>query len=124
MHMKVLIAYDGTIHAKKALQYGIEKARSTNGSLTVLHVFDRSRFVDYDAGPAAEDAARREAAKHLDEARGSVARSASGIPVQFIAMEGDADAALAGAARKDAYDLVLATPGFKSAVRAIDRPVL
>ncbi|MHB8845943.1 MAG: universal stress protein [Nitrospirota bacterium] len=52
--MNILVAYDGTLHAKKALRYGIEKAQAAGGgALTVLQVFDRALFVDYDAGPRA-----------------------------------------------------------------------
>ena len=51
--MKVLAAYDGTVHAKKAIRYAISRLNKTAGELTVLQVFETSRFVDHDAGPGA-----------------------------------------------------------------------
>ena len=56
--MKILMIYDGTLQSKTALTYGIGKVRERGGELIVLQVFQSSLFVDYDAGPMAEERAR------------------------------------------------------------------
>ena len=55
--MKILTIYDGTLQSKTALTYGINKVRERGGELIVLQVFQSSLFVDYDAGPMAEERA-------------------------------------------------------------------
>jgi len=47
--MKIMVAYDGTLQAKEALVYGIEKARTKGGEVIALQVFNSPLFVDYDA---------------------------------------------------------------------------
>ena len=66
--MKILTIYDGTIQSKIALSYGLREAKAKSGELVVLQVFQSSLFVDYDAGPRAEEIARAEAARHLRDA--------------------------------------------------------
>lgn len=122
--MNILIAYDGTIHARKALKYGIEKVRSSGaGMVTVLQVFDSSLFVDYDAGPRAEELARSEAAQQLDEAKRIAAEIAEGIPVSFITEEGNALERIAGHAAELHPNLVLAPPRFKMIAASLACPV-
>ena len=57
--MKVLVAYDGTLQAKDALKYGVEKVKENGGELVALHVFNSNMFVDYDVF-GAEEAGRAE----------------------------------------------------------------
>lgn len=122
--MKILIAYDGTLHARKALAYGISKVREQGGELTVLHLFDPRVFIDYDAGPKAEELGRREAALQLAEAKRLLAEEAAGITSAVISAEGDASAIIEQYATEQAVDLVLLTPRFKKAVRALHRPAM
>ena len=121
--MKILVAYDGTIHAKKALRYGIQKLLTTGGDLTVLQVFDASLFMDYDAGPRAEEMARSESGRQLDEARKIVSESAADVPAKFITEEGNALDKIASQARADRPDLVLAPPRYKEIVGSLSCPV-
>ncbi|HLB24838.1 MAG TPA: universal stress protein, partial [Nitrospirota bacterium] len=58
--MKMLVAYDGTLQSKEALNFGIAKAKETGAALSVLHVFDRGMFIDYDGGLPALNAARKQ----------------------------------------------------------------
>ena len=88
--MNILVVYDGTLHAKKALRYGIKKIEKAGGEITVLQVFDPRLFIDYDAGPQAEEMARKEASKSLAEARQIVSEQATRIVARFISDEGDA----------------------------------
>ena len=67
--MKIMVAYDGTLQAKEALAYGMDKAREKGGEVVALHVFNNGLFVDYDATIGAQGAARAEAAQFIDEAK-------------------------------------------------------
>jgi nucleotide-binding universal stress UspA family protein len=122
--MNILVAYDGTLHAKKALKYGIQKVQGAGGgSLTVLQVFDRNLFVDYDAGLRAEEMARSESALQLDEARKIAGETAGNLTVTFIMDEGKAAERIAyhvGAVRPD---LVLAPPRYRDIAASLACPV-
>lgn len=122
--MKILIAYDGTVHAKTALRYGIKKAREKSGEVLVLQVFDRSVFVDYDAGPKAEAMARDEAARHLEEAKKLTDGIAQGLAVRTISEEGNAEEIVLQYAEREQADLVLVPPRYKKIQRAVPRPVV
>jgi nucleotide-binding universal stress UspA family protein len=122
--MNILIAYDGTLHAKKALKYGIQKVQgSSGGSLTVLQVFDRSLYVDYDAGLRVEELARSESARQLEEARTIAAETAAGLTVSFITDEGTAAERIAYHAGTLRPDLVLAPPRYKEIATSLSCPV-
>jgi nucleotide-binding universal stress UspA family protein len=116
--MKILAAYDGTIHAKKALAYGINKVRDKGGELLVVQVFDPSLFIDYDAGPKAGDLARAEAAGHLKEARLLVSEQAGGVATRFLSEEGDASAIINRLVHDETIDLVLVPQAYKKKLRS------
>ncbi len=65
--MKVLVAYDGSLNSKDALKYGMDKAGESGGELTALHVFNSAMFIDYGAGPRAEEKARKESEQIVEE---------------------------------------------------------
>jgi len=120
--MNILVAYDGTLNSKKALLYGINKVQKQGGVITVLQVFDRALYVDYEAGPRAEERGRKEAARHLEEARRIV--SERGISsARFIEKDGQAEEVTLEHIAADRPDLVLATPRFRSLARRSTRPV-
>lgn len=112
--MKILIAYDGTVHAKTALKYGLNKAREKQGEILVLHVFDRSAFIDYDAGPKAEEMARAEAARHIEEAKKLIGEAAAGVQARISTEEGDAEEVVLQYAERGQPDLILAPPRYKA----------
>jgi len=122
--MKILVAYDGTLHAKKALKYGIGKLLKDAGEMRVLHVFDSSLFVDYDAGPRVEEMARQESAGHLEDAKTIIRESAAGLSVKVIAEEGNFFRKLSDQVAADRPDLVLAPPRFKEAAASLSCPVI
>ncbi len=117
--MKILTLYDGTLQAKTALRYGLKKAAKASGGLVVLNVFPSSMFVDYDAGPQAEEMARLEWARFTREAEAIVREEGGGVPVRFIAEEGDPEHELQRHAAEEHPDLVLVTPRYRAAVRGL-----
>jgi nucleotide-binding universal stress UspA family protein len=117
--MKILAIYDGTIHAKKALQYGLRKAKEKNAELIVLQVFQSSLFVDYDAGPMAEAAARAEADRYRHEAEAIIA--AEGLTDQrtrMVRREGDPIEEALALIQAEKTELTLAPPAYKAVARS------
>lgn len=121
--MKILVAYDGTLHAKKALAYGIRKAAAAGGELIVLHVFDPGLFIDYDAGPQAEALARKESAAHLEEVAQRIRQGSNAAQVTLLSEEGNAVKLVQDRVQQDRPDLLLLPPRFKAAARSVDVPV-
>lgn len=122
--MNILVAYDGTLYAMKALRYGLQKVLSSgSGSLTVLQVFDRSLFVDYDAGPRAEELARSESARQLEEAKQIAGESAARLTVAFITDEGTVAERIAYHAGNVRPNLVLVPPRYRDMVSSLSCPV-
>lgn len=120
--MKILLVYDGTLHAKKALRYGIKKLQDGGGELTVLQVFDPRLFIDYDAGPRAEVMARQEAAQGLSEARQIVSEQGAGLSVRIISDEGDAIQRVQEYVEAEHPGLVLAPPRYKDLAKTLTCP--
>lgn len=121
--MKILTLYDGTLQSKTALQYGINKAREKDGEVVVLHVFQSNLFIDYGAGPGAEELARAEWARHARDAKKIIEDEGSGILIRLQAEEGEPEAELLRCARSEHPDLILATPRYKGVTKAAPCPV-
>lgn len=122
--MKILVIYDGTIHSKTALRYGLRKAKEKAGEVIVLQVFQSSLFVDYDAGPKAEEIARAEASRHLRDAETIIRESGRhGIPVRVLSAEGDTVEEAVRLANAEHTDLILSSPRYKSITRQAPCPV-
>ena len=121
--MKILTVYDGTIQSKTALRYGIKKAKETGGEVIVLHVFKNSMFLDYDAGPRAEEVARAEVKRHLHEAKNMIREAGQDVHVKIISVEGDpAEEALRVSAAEHA-ELILTSPRYRAIVKKASCPV-
>lgn len=122
--MKILIIYDGTIQSKTALRYGLLKAKEIGGELVVLQVFQSSLFVDYDAGPRAEEIARAEAARHLCDAEILIRDTGNqGITVRVLSVEGDPLEEALRVAEIEQADLILSSPRYKALVKKASCPV-
>ena len=121
--MNTLVVYDGTLHAKKALLYGIKKIREAGGELTVLQVFDARLFIDYDAGPKAEELARKEASQGLAEARQVINEQAAGVAVRIISDEGDAAQKVLEYVEEEHPGLVLAPPRYRELAKILTCPL-
>ncbi len=121
--MKVLTIYDGTIQSKTSLQYGISKVKEKGGELIVLHVFPSAMFIDYGAGPAAEEMARAEAKQHLLDAGNIIREAGKSVPIHLVTEEGDPEDELLRVAGAEKPDLILATPRYKAVTRKTTCPV-
>jgi nucleotide-binding universal stress UspA family protein len=122
--MKILVIYDGTIHSKTALRYGLRKAKEKDGEVIVLQVFQSRLFVDYDAGPKAEEIARAEASRHLRDAETIIRESGRhGIPVRVLSEEGDTIEEAVRLAQAEHADMILSTPRYKAITRQAPCPV-
>jgi nucleotide-binding universal stress UspA family protein len=116
--MKILSLYDGTLQSKTALQYGLRKAQEKGDELIVLQVFQSNLFVDYDAGPRAEELARAEAERHRRDAQAIItAAGGKGISVRVLLEEGDTIEEAVRAAEREQADLILAPLRYKTIVK-------
>jgi nucleotide-binding universal stress UspA family protein len=121
--MKILTIYDGTIQSKTALQYGLSKAREKCGEVVLLQVFQSGLFVDYDAGPRAQEIARAEAKRHLKDAETIIQEKGHGVTVRILFEEGDPQEEILRAARAEHADLVLVSPRYKAVAKKAPCPV-
>jgi len=121
--MKILTIYDGTLQSKTALHYGINKAREKGGELVVLHVFQSTLFIDYGAGPVAEELARTEWAQHAGAAKKIIDEEGSGVLIRLQAEEGEPEQELLRCAMSERPDLIFATPRYKGVTKAAPCPV-
>lgn len=122
--MKILTVYDGTLHSKTALLYGLRKAKDKGGEVLVLQVFQSNLFLDYDAGPRAEEIARAEAARHRRDADTLIhAAGLQGVPVRALFGEGDTVGETLRVAGAEKPDLILAAPRYKAIAKKASCPV-
>src|SRR5512143_3240939 len=104
--MKVLVAYDGTLQAKDALKYGVQKVKENGGEVVALHVFNSNQYLDYDVF-GAEAAGRAESARLVEDARNILKETAEGIRSRVIVEEGDPEEEIMRYARERNVDLLL-----------------
>jgi nucleotide-binding universal stress UspA family protein len=119
--MKIMVAYDGTLQAKEALVYGIEKARTKGGEMVALQVFNSPMFADYDATMNTRDAARAEAARFVDEAKAIIRDKGQGVKVGFYTTEGDPEEEMISFAKAEHVDVLLCPPKFKTIISKYQR---
>jgi nucleotide-binding universal stress UspA family protein len=118
--MKVLVAYDGTLQAKDALKYGVEKVKQNGGKVVALHVFNSSLFLDYDVF-GAEEAGRLESMRCAAEAKKILAETGKGINASVIVEEGNPEEETINYARENNVDLLLCPPRYKSIIRSFKK---
>ncbi len=114
--MKIMVAYDGTLQAKEALLYGMEKAREKGGEVVALHVFNNRMFIDYDASVDAEATARRESARFVEEAKALIREKGAGVRTSLFSMEGNPEEAVISFAKEKNVDVLLCPPKFKAVI--------
>ncbi len=115
--MKIMVAYDGTVQAKEALVYGMEKAREKGGEVLALHVFNNGLFVDYDAHVDAETLARQEAGQRIEEAKSLIREKGNGVRASLFTTEGDPEEAVIDFAKEKKVDVLLCPPRFKAIIQ-------
>jgi nucleotide-binding universal stress UspA family protein len=120
--MKALVAYDGSLNSRTALKYGIQKVKEQGGEVLVLHVFNRSIFVDYDAGPGAERMARIESARFVEDAR-EILEGSGDIKSHIVVEEGDPAEEIVRLAGAENADIIYSPPRYKSIVKNAPCPV-
>jgi len=114
--MKIMVAYDGTLQAKEALVYGMEKVREKGGEVVALHVFNNNMFIDYDAAVNAESIARRESAQFVEDAKSLIREKGKGITVSLFTMDGNPEEEVISFAKAKKVDVLLCTPKFKTII--------
>ncbi len=114
--MKIMVAYDGTLQAKEALVYGLEKARERGGEVVALHVFNAGMFIDYDATVDTEAVARRESARFLEEAKALIREQGKGVRASLFSTEGNPEEAVVSFAKEKKVDILLCPPKFKGII--------
>jgi len=114
--MKVLVAYDGTLQAKDALKYGVQKVKEKGGELVALHVFNSNMFIDYDVF-GAEEAGRAESMRFAAEAKKILGETGTGISARVIYAEGNPEEETINYARENNVDLLLCSPRYKSIIK-------
>ena len=122
--MKVLVIYDGTLQGKRSLHYGLGKVAEKGGELSVLHTFDPSAFIGYDAMPGVVDMARRESDGHLAAAKQLVAEQEVTFPVTFISAEGNTLDMARHHAELEHPDLIVAPQRYKALAKQPPAPVI
>ena len=114
--MKIMVAYDGTLQAKEALVYGIEKARAKGGEVIGLQVFNSPLFADYDATVNTRDAAKAEAARFVAEAKAIIREKGTGVKASFYSTEGNPEEEVIRFAKAEQVDVLLCPPKFKTII--------
>ena len=119
--MKIMVAYDGTLQAKEALVYGMDKVREKGGEVIALHVFNNSMFIDYDASVDAESIARRESAQLVEDAKSLIREKGKGITVSLFTMDGNPEEEVVSFAKTKKVDVLLCPPKFKTIINKYQR---
>jgi nucleotide-binding universal stress UspA family protein len=119
--MKIMVAYDGTLQAKDALVYGIDKAREKGGEVVAFHVFNSPLFIDYDATPNAEALARAESDRFVEEAKAIIREKGKGVKTSLYTGEGNPDDEVIAFAREEHADILLCPPRYSSIIRKYQR---
>jgi nucleotide-binding universal stress UspA family protein len=104
--VKILLVYNGTVNAKAALRYAISRARAHQAVLVVLFVFHRDLFIDYDAGPGAEEVARKEWALQREEALRILDAEGQDIRKRLVVTDGNWDEEILATARQERVDII------------------
>jgi nucleotide-binding universal stress UspA family protein len=86
-------------------------------------VFQSSLFIDYGAGPKAEELARTEWAKHARDAEKIIVEEGSGVSIRLQAAEGEPEQELLRCAMSEQPDVILATPRYKGITKGALCPV-
>ena len=115
--MKVLVAYDGTLQAKDALKYGVEKVKENGGEVVALHVFNSNQYIDYDVF-GAEEAGRAASMRFAAEAKKILEETGKGLRTRVIVEEGNPEEETINYARENNVDLLLCSPSYRKIINS------
>jgi nucleotide-binding universal stress UspA family protein len=121
--MKIMVAYDGTLQAKEALVYGLDKAREKGGEVVALHVFNNSMFIDYDATIDAQSVAKAEAEKFINEAKTIIHEKGKGVKASLYSAEGNPTEEVVSFAKTEKVDVLLCPPKFTKIINKYQQAV-
>ena len=121
--MKIMVAYDGTLQAKEALVYGMDKAREKGGEVVALHVFNNGVFIDYDATVDAQGVARAEAARFIEEAKTIIREKGKGVKASLYSAEGNPTEEVVSFAKTEKVDVLLCPPKFTKIINKYQQAV-
>ncbi len=119
--MKIMVAYDGTLQAKEALVYGIDKAREKSGEVVALHVFNSGLFIDYDATVDARGVAKAEAEQFIDEAKSIIREKGKDVKASLYSTEGNPTEEVISFAKAEKVDVLLCPPKFTKIISKYQR---
>jgi nucleotide-binding universal stress UspA family protein len=119
--MKIMVAYDGTLQAKEALVYGMDKAREKGGEVVALHVFNNSMFIDYDASVDAQGMAKAEAEQFINEAKTIIREKGKGVKASLYSTEGNPTEEMISFAKSEKVDVLLCPPNFTKIINKYQR---
>lgn len=122
--MKILVVYDGTIHSKQALRYGIKKVQETGGEVIALQVFHAGQFLDYEGGISAVDAAKRESEQYLAEAKQIIEETGAAGRVKLLSESGEPVGEALHVAAKEQADQIIAPARYRALAKTAPCPVL
>ena len=114
--MKIMVAYDGTLQAKEALVYGMDKAREKGVEVVALHVFNSGMLVDYDASVDAESLAKAESKRFIEEARTIIREKGVGVKTSLYTSEGNPTEEVISFAKAEKVDVQLCPPKFTTII--------
>jgi len=119
--MKIMVAYDGTLQAKEALIYGMEKAREKGGEMVALHVFNNGMFIDYDATIDAQGIAKAESEQFINDAKTIIREKGKGVRASLYSAEGNPTEEMISFAKSEKVDVLLCPPKFRKIVNKYQR---
>jgi nucleotide-binding universal stress UspA family protein len=89
----------------------------TGGEVIALHVFKSGLFIDYDAHPGAEETARKEAARYVEDAKELMEQADNRLQVRIAVEEGDPEEEIIRYAQEKRVDVLLCPPRYKTIIK-------
>ncbi|MGC9170551.1 MAG: universal stress protein [Thermoproteus sp.] len=108
MFKRILVAYDGSQHARRALEVAIDLAKKYGAKIYVAEVVDTATILGLSMGPVPPDIidSMREKAK-ADLADAKAKAEAEGVQAETAMLEGDPATAIVEYADKIGADLIV-----------------
>jgi nucleotide-binding universal stress UspA family protein len=105
------------------LKYGLEKVKEKGARLIVLHVFHRGMFIDYHVLPGAEDIARRESFRCVEDAKRIIEEAGEDLRAKVVVEEGNPEEEIIKCAEVRNIDLIVSPPRYRAVAKKAACPV-